>query len=72
LGLIFAAAFILTTDFLWNRFNHTKLGSIVELDVGKIQSVILTESGVTSEYFLGIPFAEAPIGNNRFEVSQNL
>jgi carboxylesterase type B len=38
------------------------------LDVGKVQGVVIEESGIEAEYFLGVPFAEPPIGKNRFEV----
>lgn len=68
LGLVFVVTFLLTSNYLWDRFNHTKLAPIVKLDVGKIQGVVLTQSGIEAEYFLGIPFAEPPIEENRFEV----
>lgn len=60
---------ILASDYAWDYFNHTKLAPVVSLDVGKIQGVVMTKSGVEAEYYVGIPFAEPPINENRFEVS---
>ncbi|KAI6176869.1 Carboxylic ester hydrolase [Aphelenchoides bicaudatus] len=67
LGLVFAAVLILASDYAWDYFNHTKLAPVVSLDVGKIQGVVMTKSGVEAEYYVGIPFAEPPINENRFE-----
>lgn len=68
-AFVFAAAFILTTDFLRSHFNQNKLSPVVKIDVGKIQGVVITQNEITAEYFVGVPFAEPPIGENRFEVT---
>jgi carboxylesterase type B len=45
-------------------------GPFVELDVGKIQGLTVElNSTFKVEIFYGVPFAEPPVGDNRFEVS---
>lgn len=42
---------------------------VIKLDVGKVEGLTLTLRGVEADYFLGVPFAEPPINEYRFEVS---
>lgn len=72
LFFILVGAFVVSVRTIWIRLNRTKLDRIVELDVGKIQGVTITKGGVEADYFLSIPFAEPPIGDNRFEISSNI
>lgn len=65
LTILTTTTFILTVNSLQDHTNRP----IVKLDVGKIRGIVITKSGVKAEYFLGIPYAEPPVDDNRFEVS---
>ncbi|KAI6177773.1 Carboxylic ester hydrolase [Aphelenchoides bicaudatus] len=62
---------ILLSIFMFAIFIAFTVGSkddlVVELDVGRIKGVKLVKRGMEIDYFLGVPFAEPPIGSNRFE-----
>ncbi|KAH7721530.1 CBN-GES-1 protein [Aphelenchoides avenae] len=51
---------------------HVKASStpIVETSYGTVQGFYVEEDGFKASVFLGIPFAEPPIGNLRFEVGK--
>jgi carboxylesterase type B len=42
---------------------------VVKLDVGFIQGInVIVDGTIPIDIFYGVPFAEPPIGENRFEV----
>lgn len=48
-------------------------GPVIELDVGKIQGLTAElNSSYKIQIFYGVPFAEPPVEENRFEVRQRV
>jgi carboxylesterase type B len=46
-------------------------GPVLEFDVGRVEGLTVNIGDrIAMDVFYGIPFAEAPIGENRFEVKR--
>ncbi len=60
---------VVVLAFFYNKRNVSAPGPVIELSTGKVQGLIsISRDGREFHDFRGLPYAEAPVGDLRFEV----